>query len=148
MSNVITEACVGCLLCKRYCPVDAITGEKRKLHSIDPGICIECDVCGRVCAFKAVLDHKGDIVPYEKPGKWARPEVFYAGCVRCNICIYACPTGVILSYRPDEKPGLAGMPYLADAKGCIGCAFCADRCPTNTIVMTAVETQKVPAPAD
>ncbi|HWI62922.1 MAG TPA: NADH-ubiquinone oxidoreductase-F iron-sulfur binding region domain-containing protein [Symbiobacteriaceae bacterium] len=49
------EKCTGCVLCARNCPVDAISGEKRQPHTIDPEICIKCGACFDVCKFDAVL---------------------------------------------------------------------------------------------
>lgn len=48
------ELCSGCMLCARNCPVNAITGEKRKPHVIDPAACIKCGACFDVCRFQAV----------------------------------------------------------------------------------------------
>jgi Fe-S-cluster-containing hydrogenase component 2 len=34
--------------------VNAITGERRKLHIIDTDVCIRCGICKQVCNFNAV----------------------------------------------------------------------------------------------
>jgi NADP-reducing hydrogenase subunit HndC len=40
--------------CARECPSDAIEGEKKKPHHIDPDKCIKCGVCRDSCQFEAV----------------------------------------------------------------------------------------------
>jgi NADH-quinone oxidoreductase subunit F len=49
------EKCVGCGACKKNCPVDAITGEKKKVHEISQDICIKCGKCFSVCKFDSVI---------------------------------------------------------------------------------------------
>lgn len=48
------EKCKGCGICKRNCPVNAITGDPRQPHKIDPDICIKCGTCVDKCPFKAI----------------------------------------------------------------------------------------------
>jgi len=50
----INEKCTGCRLCLRYCPSEAITGEKKARHRIDSIKCIKCGACRSVCTFDAV----------------------------------------------------------------------------------------------
>ncbi len=48
------DACTGCTLCAKKCPVDAATGEKKQPHVIDQALCIRCDACRAACKFDAV----------------------------------------------------------------------------------------------
>lgn len=46
--------CTGCTLCASECPVECISGEKKRAHSIDGTRCIKCGNCYDVCRFDAV----------------------------------------------------------------------------------------------
>lgn len=48
------EKCRGCGICKKNCPVNAITGEVKQPHKIDEDVCIKCGTCISKCPFKAI----------------------------------------------------------------------------------------------
>jgi NADH-quinone oxidoreductase subunit F len=55
------ENCTGCTLCLKRCPVNAITGEKKKTHAIDQDTCTKCGTCRAVCKFDGVMVKTGGV---------------------------------------------------------------------------------------
>ncbi len=53
--SIDEEACTGCGLCKKKCPVEAISGERKSPHVIGQDVCTRCGVCFDVCPFGAVV---------------------------------------------------------------------------------------------
>ena len=61
--------CIGCTLCIRACPTDAIVGGHKRMHTVLPAYCTGCELCLLACPVDCiamdVVDNggAGDTVP-------------------------------------------------------------------------------------
>jgi NADH:ubiquinone oxidoreductase subunit F (NADH-binding)/(2Fe-2S) ferredoxin/Pyruvate/2-oxoacid:ferredoxin oxidoreductase delta subunit len=52
--RVIAQKCIGCMVCAKSCPQQAISGEKKQPHRIDQALCSKCGICFEVCKQNAI----------------------------------------------------------------------------------------------
>jgi len=135
MSYHISEACTGCTLCAKSCPVFAITGEQGSLHSINEKRCVDCGVCGRVCMKGAVADNAGKLCSPLKRAEWPKPVINREICSACQICVHDCTAGALRISLPQSRGDIGVFAELADSKRCTGCAICMRHCPIAAITM-------------
>ncbi|MEE9447062.1 MAG: RnfABCDGE type electron transport complex subunit B, partial [Arenicellales bacterium] len=49
LAFIIENKCIGCVLCIKACPVEAIMGANKKMHTIIQANCTGCELCLPVC---------------------------------------------------------------------------------------------------
>jgi Na+-translocating ferredoxin:NAD+ oxidoreductase subunit B len=71
---VIDEnVCIGCTLCMQACPVDAIAGAAKQMHTVIAELCTGCDLCVPPCPVDCI-----DMIPVtgDRTGwdAWSQPQ--------------------------------------------------------------------------
>ena len=65
--------CIGCTLCIQACPVDAILGAAKQMHTILPSLCTGCDLCVAPCPVDciAMVPVTGELTGWDA---WSQPD--------------------------------------------------------------------------
>ena len=75
------QACIGCTKCIQACPVDAIVGASKQMHTVVGADCTGCELCIEPCPVDCIhiIDPIGGVAEWQ----WERPR--YTGRDRRNI---------------------------------------------------------------
>ena len=133
MAYAIIETCIGCTACTNRCPTDAITGDRKLLHVIDPDLCIDCGACGVVCPAEAILDTYGNVTEMLKKNQ--RPIAFVdeKACTGCDKCEERCPFDVLHLVPVEDSQSPFFEVMGVDEPKCTGCRECEKACPYDAI---------------
>lgn len=52
------DMCIGCTKCVQACPVDAIIGTNKTLHTVIPALCTGCELCVAPCPTDCITMEK------------------------------------------------------------------------------------------
>ena len=67
---IIEDTCIGCTLCIQACPVDAIVGSAKHMHTVIASECTGCDLCLPPCPVDCIV-----MEPVKStPASWKWPE--------------------------------------------------------------------------
>ena len=70
---IIEDTCIGCTLCIQACPVDAILGAAKQMHTVIESECTGCELCIPPCPVDCI-----EMIPVKQTLKnWRWPEPQY-----------------------------------------------------------------------
>jgi electron transport complex protein RnfB len=55
MARIDEDICIGCTLCIAACPVDAILGAAKRMHTVLPSLCTGCALCVPPCPVDCIV---------------------------------------------------------------------------------------------
>jgi electron transport complex protein RnfB len=128
---VIDESrCIGCFLCVDACPVDAIVGAPRFMHTVIEARCTGCELCLPPCPVDCI-----DLIPLEvgPPPTEAQPAPSGQNdCIRCGRCDPVCPEGLPVEQLWWVSRGNdLGAAVESGIGDCIECGLCNAPCPAG-----------------
>ena len=146
MAYSINENCIGCTLCAKNCPVEAIDGVVKQQHVVNAKRCIECGVCGNFCSKGAIVAPNGEVAVKVPKTEWAKPVFATEKCSACSLCVQACRKKLIAISLPKFKGDIRVFAQIAEPAKCVGCAQCEKACPLHVITMVVPEAPPAKAP--
>ncbi|HIE53908.1 MAG TPA: RnfABCDGE type electron transport complex subunit B, partial [Chromatiaceae bacterium] len=72
VAHIREEECIGCTLCIQACPVDAIVGAAKQMHTVLVDQCTGCELCLPPCPVECI-----EMVPVKitiNSWKWPYPD--------------------------------------------------------------------------
>ena len=69
-ARIEASLCIGCTKCIAACPVDAIIGAPKRMHTVDPALCSGCDLCLPACPVDCIVMEPAR----DRPAAWSEAD--------------------------------------------------------------------------
>jgi electron transport complex protein RnfB len=63
IAQVDEDRCIGCAKCLPACPVDAIVGARRQMHTVVAELCNGCELCIAPCPVDCIIMMRRETIP-------------------------------------------------------------------------------------
>jgi len=63
VARIDPASCIGCTKCIQACPVDAIIGARKRMHTVIAALCTGCDLCVAPCPVDCIEMRALDTAP-------------------------------------------------------------------------------------
>lgn len=127
VARIRESDCIGCTLCIKACPVDAIIGTHGYMHSVIEQYCTGCELCLVPCPVDCI--EMIETKPYKSADEFPGVEM---ACIHCDRCNEICPVDLTAHdlYHLVQSCNIdaAVDQGLSD---CILCGSCDAVCPSH-----------------
>ena len=69
VADIVREECIGCTICIKVCPVDAIVGARHMIHKVLEHQCNGCELCIEECPVNCM-----SMIRPQEQNKWTWPS--------------------------------------------------------------------------
>jgi Na+-translocating ferredoxin:NAD+ oxidoreductase subunit B len=131
---VIIEAdCIGCAKCLPVCPVDAILGANKFMHTVIASECTGCELCIAPCPVDCIVmqpvPEKTPMIASRFESNLQRPAL---PCIRCGECAVVCPIHLLPQqlFWYGQANNISQL-HAHHLEACIECGKCDLVCPSH-----------------
>lgn len=97
VARIVASDCIGCTKCIQACPVDAIIGAGKRMHTVLPALCTGCKLCVPPCPTDCILIEPSPALP-----AWSDDDA------RAARARYEARRRRLVRERQDQQRRLAG----------------------------------------